>query len=98
RSKMQRELFKKWLSNYRPQSHYFSSAISEELEVVWVKGKKLLNSKGANYSYGGLQEVLDYGLDSIPMNNINNVLVLGMGGGCVVDSLRNKYDYHGPIV
>ena len=95
---MQREFLKKWLSYYRPQSHFFDSVINEQLEVVWVKGKKILNTKGTNYSYGGLQEVLNYGLDAIPISSIKSILVLGMGGGCVVDSLRNKYNYQKEII
>jgi len=95
---MQNDLLKKWLSYYKPQSHFFDSTINEELEVVWIKGKKLLNTKGTNYSYGGLQEVLNFGLDEIPISNIKSVLVLGMGGGCVVKSLRKKYQYKHKVV
>lgn len=77
---------------------FYPSPINRRLKIFWKEGKKILNTKNANYSYDGLQEVLNKGLDRIPMEEINSVLVLGMGGGCVVDSLRNKYFYYGPIV
>lgn len=76
----------------------YSSKINDYLEVIQMNNKKLLNTKNTNYSYGGLQEVLERGLDRIPMENINSVLVLGMGAGCVVDSLRNKYNYREKII
>lgn len=77
---------------------FYPSPINRRLKIILKEGKKILNTKNANYSYDGLQEVLNKGLDRIPMDDINSVLVLGMGGGCVVDSLRNRYFYYGPIV
>ncbi len=94
---MQNEIWERWLSYFRPQNTFYYSEVNERLEVRWLNGKKILDTKDSNYSYGTLQEVLDYGLDSIPMKSVNSVLVLGMGGGCVVDSLRNKYQYKGLI-
>lgn len=80
------------------QSRIFSSEVNEQLEVCWEDGRKVLNTKGTNYSYGGLQEVLNRGLGRIPLDHIQSVLVLGMGGGSVVDSLRNTFNYKGPIL
>lgn len=77
---------------------FYPSPINRRLKIFWKEGKKILNTKNANYSYDGLQEVLNKGLDQIPMDDLQSVLVLGMGGGCVVDSLRNKYFYYGPIL
>lgn len=76
----------------------YHSEINEKLKVVWADGKKLLNTKNTNYSYGGLQEVLERGLRIIPIQRVESTLVLGMGGGSVVDSLRNKLEYDGPII
>lgn len=75
----------------------YTSAISPKLKIYWKKDKKILDTKNANYSYDGLQEVLNRGLDQIPIESIESVLVLGMGAGCVVDSLRNKFFYYGPV-
>lgn len=67
------------------------------LKVAIENGKKVLNTRDANYSYGGLQELLEYGLDFIPPENIQKVLILGLGAGSVIDSLRNKYRITGKI-
>src|SRR5690625_5386452 len=72
---------------------FYPSPINRRLKIFWKEGKKILNTKNANYSYDGLQEVLNKGLDRIPMEEINSVLVLGMGGGCVVDSLRRSEEH-----
>lgn len=75
----------------------YNSNLNGKLTVAWEGDRKVLNSKNTNYSYGGLQEVLNRGLRQISMNNISSVLVLGMGAGSVVDSLRNESNYQGPI-
>ncbi len=74
------------------------SPINKKLKIVKKKGKKLLNTKNTNYSYGTLVDVLEYGLDNIPMQGIDSVLLLGMGGGSIIESLRQKYNYKGPVV
>lgn len=86
-----------WSNYSRPENKSFDSEVSGELLIKWIKGKKVLNTKNTNYSYGGLEDVLNQGLEHIPLEEVNSILVLGMGGGCVVDSLRNKYKYQGPI-
>lgn len=75
----------------------YNSNLNGKLTVAWEGDRKVLNSKNTNYSYGGLQEVLNRGLRQISMNNISSVLVLGMGAGSVVDSLRNEFNYQVPI-
>lgn len=67
------------------------------LEVTWYNGKKLLDTKNANYSYGLLQQVLETGLKEIEFNKVHSVLLLGLGGGSVIASLRHKFKYPGPI-
>lgn len=76
----------------------YASAINNKLKIVYYQGKRLLNTENANYSYGTLVDVLEYGLDTIPMENINSVLLLGMGGGSIKKSLKKKYGYAGPVV
>lgn len=75
----------------------YNSNLNGKLTVTWEGDRKVLNSKNTNYSYGGLQEVLNRGLRQISMINISSVLVLGMGAGSVVDSLRNEFNYQVPI-
>lgn len=72
----------------------FKSDISELLKVKIVNGKKILNTKNTNYSYGMLEEVLNFGLEQIPLKKVHKTLVLGMGAGCVIHSLRDKFNYH----
>ena len=95
---MPNETWKKWLSYLVPQTKYIESAVSGRLEVGWRDGKKVLDNGRVNYSYGGLQKVLNYGLEQIPLDAMRSVLVLGMGGGSVIESLRTKFKYTHPIV
>lgn len=76
---------------------YYPSTINGRLKVKWRDGKKVLNTKHTNYSYGTLEKVLNYGLDFIPLEDIKSVLLLGMGGGCIINSLRNRYHCNAPI-
>lgn len=75
----------------------YHSPINGVLKLRWENGKKILDTEHTNYSYGTLEDVLNYGLDSIPLENINSILLLGMGGGCVIGSLKNRYNCHAPI-
>lgn len=95
---MAKESWKRWLSYLVPQTRYIESDVSGKLEVGWRDGKKVLDNGPVNYSYGGLQQVLNYGLDQISLASVRSVLVLGMGGGSVIESLRTKYKYTYPIV
>lgn len=80
-----------------PLSKKYDSNYSGKLEVTWSNGRKLLNSKNANYSYGALQEVLDYGLAKVRADRAAEVLILGLGGGSAVPLLRKKYGYYAKI-
>lgn len=84
---------KKLLSYLWPQTTNFVSEHSGTLEVTWYNGKKLLDTQNANYSYGLLQKVLETGLSNIAINRVSSTLILGLGGGSVVHSLRNKLNY-----
>ena len=88
---------KKWLSYIFPVTHRVRSEFNGQLEVTWVNGKKVLDTRNANYSYGTLQRVLEYGLDRISLQHTRHVLLLGLGGGSVIASLRHKYQFGGQI-
>jgi len=75
----------------------YHSPINGLLKIRWENGKKILDTEHTNYSYGSLEDVLNHGLDYIPLENINSVLLLGMGGGCIIGSLKNRYNCHAPI-
>ena len=68
-----------------------------KLEITYYNGKKMLNTKDANYSYGSLQKILEYALSKIEFDNVKHVLILGLGGGSVISSLRKKFDFNGYI-
>jgi len=89
---------KKILSYLWPITRRYSSKINGLLEVTYIDGKKVLDSKNANYSYGQLQKVLEFGVEKIDLNGIKNILLLGMGGGSIVRSLREKFKYTGLII
>ena len=83
----------KLLSYIFPITKTIPSDYNGVLEITWYNGKKYLNTKNANYSYGSLQNILKYGLKQVSLNNINSVLLLGLGGGSVIQTLREDFHY-----
>ncbi len=88
---------KKILSFIWPQTTVVSSQINGNLEITSYNGKKVLNSLHANYSFGSLQRILEYGLSKIEISRLQSVLLLGLGGGSVIESLRQKFNFEGVI-
>ncbi|GAB4478374.1 MAG: methyltransferase domain-containing protein [Thermoflexibacter sp.] len=88
---------KKLLSYLFPITKKISSNINGELEITWVDGKKYLNSLHTNYSYGSLQRILDFGLSKVNFHQEANLLLLGLGGGSVLKTLREKHQHKGKI-
>lgn len=84
---------KKLLSYIYPITRKVSSDFNGELELTWYNGKKHLNTKNANYSYGSLQKILKIGLQNIDLGECKIILILGMGGGSVIKTLRNDFGY-----
>ena len=84
---------KKFFSYIYPVTKKITSKYSGELEITWYNGKKHLNSKNANYSYGSLQKILKIGLQKIDLTDCEEILILGMGGGSVIKSLRDDFNY-----
>ena len=83
----------KLLSYIYPITKKVSSVFNGTLELTWYNGKKYLNSKNANYSYGSLQKILKIGLQKINLASCQNILILGLGGGSVVKTLREDFKY-----
>lgn len=73
------------------------SKYSGILEITWLNGKKVLNSENANYSYGALDSVLDFGLSRVHADRSTEILILGLGGGNIIELLRKKFRYYGKI-
>jgi len=66
------------------------SEINPRIELCIRKGRYILNSSNANYSYHGLYELFKKFFRKVPMDwdRVDNVLVLGFGAGCVVPLIR----------
>ena len=84
---------KKIFSYIYPVTKKIRSEFSGELEITWYNGKKHLDSKNANYSYGSLQRILKIGLEKIDLTSTKKVLILGMGGGSVIKTLQDDFNY-----
>lgn len=89
---------KKFLSYLWPTTRKFSSEINGTLEVTYINGKKVVDSENANYSYGSLLKILEFGLKQVSLKSVENLLILGMGGGSVIHSLRSSFEYSKNIV
>jgi len=85
------------LSYIYPITKKVKSKFNDTLEITWLNGKKHLNTKNANYSYGTLQEILKFGLEKIDLNKANSILLLGLGGGCVIETLLDEFNYKNKI-
>lgn len=90
-------MMKKAMSYIWPMTKKIKTVHSGILEITWLNGKKILDSKNANYSYGSLEKVLDLGLSYCKAERSSEVLVLGLGGGSVLGLLRKKYKFYGKI-
>ncbi|MCD4745197.1 MAG: methyltransferase domain-containing protein [Bacteroidales bacterium] len=77
-----------------------NSEINPVIEVNFVNGRYVLNSKIANYSYGGLHKAFQKAFQKINIKNkkFNNVLILGFGAGSVASILQNEYKINCKIV
>lgn len=85
------------LSYIYPITKKIESDINGTLEITWYNGKKHLNTKNANYSYGSLQKILKFGLEKVELSKVHSVLLLGLGGGSVIETLRNDFSYQNHI-
>lgn len=77
------------------------SAISSQLEITWVNGELVLDSKNTNYSFGSLQRILRKGLQEIGFATVaemNSVLLLGVGGGSVLHTLKSEIKTKAAII
>lgn len=94
-------ILKKYFSylNVIPERTY-QSTYNGVLEINWLNGKKILDTKNTNYSYGNLGKVLQKGLKSVTTDfrsEETSILILGLGGGDVVKQLSNNFKSHATI-
>src|SRR5688500_17531836 len=90
----------------RMRSHVFPIIVDKRqsrfhpyLEVSLTRGKLMLNTALANYSYGGLHRVFQIAFDKINLKNLplTNVLILGFGAGSVATIIRDELKMDVPI-
>ncbi|RSK37117.1 spermidine synthase [Hymenobacter metallilatus] len=87
-----------WISYALPLARRVPSRYSPGLVVRQYQGRKVLDTRFANYSYGPLQQVLRYALLHVGAGSpAAPVLVLGMGGGGIIQLLRQERGHTGPI-
>lgn len=87
----------KLLSYFYPITKKIHSDINGVLEITWYNGKKHLDTANANYSYGSLQKILKFGLHKLNIDHVKSVLILGLGGGSVIQTLQQDFKYSGTI-
>lgn len=85
------------MSYFFPITKRVRSKYSGELEITYNNGRKVLDTLHTNYSYGSLQRILKFGLKHVDLQPIREVLVLGLGGGSVLETLRKEYGYRHKI-
>lgn len=94
-------MIKRLLSYILPVKIYQKkSEFSKNLEVTWNNGYLVLDSENTNYSFGSLQRVLKKGLKYIGYERIQNfksILVLGVAGGSVIETLKKEVKFEGKI-
>jgi len=94
---IQTNMITKLVSFLYPITRNIKSDYSGNLELTVFNGKKYLNSENTNYSYGSLQRVLNFSLKQLDLSKTSNALILGLGGGCVLKTLRQDFQYNGNI-
>lgn len=90
-------MFKKIISYIFPITRKIKSEHNGYLELTVINGRTVLDTSNTNYSYGSLQRVLKFSLEHTDVSHANNVLLLGLGGGCVLKTLWNEFDYKGNV-
>ncbi len=88
-------LLKKILSHLLPITlKKYHSSWSGVIEINLSNGRKVVDTATSNYSYGSLQKILSKGLHqlALPRQELKNVLVLGMGAGSIVQTIREELE------
>jgi spermidine synthase len=81
-------LLRKYISNY-----------SGNLYIMLENGKKVLNTDQVNYSYNSLHRVFKtaFARSGLKADPIDHTLILGLGGGSILQILREDYNLKTPI-
>ena len=90
-------VIRKIISFIFPLTRKIKSDHNGYLELTQINGKTVLNTANANYSYGSLQRVLKFSLSQVDLTKSKNILLLGLGGGSVLKTLRDEFNFSGKI-
>ena len=90
---------KKYLSYLYPIRIKKITTDYHTLELTWHNGKLMLDSAFANYSFGNLHKVFQLAFEQSNLNvpSTGHVLLLGLGGGSVVEILEKEYGFNGVV-
>ena len=77
-----------------------SSLQNDYLELVWSNGKKTLNTKDANFSFGNASKVIARALTPYrhKIQEAQRILILGFGCGSIVELLDQKYNSKNTLI
>jgi spermidine synthase len=95
-----KDQFQNFLSYFFPvKLKTFHSNFSGDLYIYKVNGKKVLDTHSVNYSFNALHKVFKraFAKTGIDPQNTKNVLILGLGGGSIVQLLRSEHHIKSPI-
>lgn len=90
-------MIRKLISFAFPFTRIVKSEYNGNLELTTIFWKTFLNTANTNYSYGSLQKVLKFSLKQIDVTKAEHILVLGLGGGSVLKTLRTDFKFAGRI-
>lgn len=94
---MKKTFYKKIGSFLWPVTKKVASDINGNLEITWYQGKKILDTKNANFSYGSLDVILDEAFKDIKIKQKDAVLLLGLGGGNFIKKIQQDFPHKGNI-
>src|SRR5690606_26637403 len=90
-------MIRKLISFIFPLTRKIKSEYNGYLELTQINGKTLLDTANTNYSYGSLQRILRFSLLQIDLSKTKEILLLGLGGGSVLKTIRNEFNFSGKI-
>ncbi|HPD66067.1 MAG TPA: hypothetical protein P5050_10490 [Bacteroidia bacterium] len=86
--------FFKWIASYLwgVELERVQSNLNGQLYVLYIKGRKILNARHGNYSFGVLHDAFRKAFRQAGITGIQpqKCLLLGLGGGSVVTILRDE--------
>lgn len=74
-----------------------NSVFNGKMEVTFRDGRKVLDSANANYSYGSAAGVWKSALTKVDLSEVKSILLLGLGGGTILEILHEHFGYAGKI-